>query len=287
MTPRPNAPAFDFRAPSGIAGQTIERVKSWFKAAVGLFHERWPQTANSQAQLSYVGDKAMTFGNAKTQIPKPSLAFDISLQGHSLPSFFIVERLTALKIALDMLGDAAEEVEDQALSAVEFSLCEMFIQEFFAAFGDSWFEQTSLQFAIEGCETAAHQSKRWPNKLILLEIHLQLSLPSGPCDLKWLVPQKMLEELLGQLDTVTPTDQTDHRPVLEQRCVEMDIQVAVELGSATLSVTQLADLAPGDVIMLQQKIDETLPVRVEDKTKYQAWPGRIGNQQAVQIAAVS
>jgi len=60
----------------------------------------------------------------------------------------------------------------------------------------------------------------------------------------------------------------------------------VTLGEATVTVGELLDLAVGDVIRLNTSTRQLLEVRVGEKTKFLARPGRIGGRLAVEIVEV-
>ena len=60
----------------------------------------------------------------------------------------------------------------------------------------------------------------------------------------------------------------------------------MSLGEATVTVGELLELAVGDVIRLSARTDGPLLVRVGDKTKFHAKPGRVGSRLAVEITEV-
>ena len=65
----------------------------------------------------------------------------------------------------------------------------------------------------------------------------------------------------------------------------MKVNMSVILGCAELSFNQMSNLAAGDVVMLDQKISDPLPVWVEDAEKFKAWPGKLGKSQAIKISS--
>jgi flagellar motor switch protein FliM len=57
----------------------------------------------------------------------------------------------------------------------------------------------------------------------------------------------------------------------------------IRLGQAKLHVSELLNLRPGDVVVLDQRVSEPLSIEVCGTRKYVGWPGRVGNRQAFQI----
>jgi flagellar motor switch protein FliM len=68
---------------------------------------------------------------------------------------------------------------------------------------------------------------------------------------------------------------------------EVPVDFSVILGTADLSLTQLARLAVGDMVILDQPVAEPLLASVGGDQKFRGWAGRVGNQQAYQIQSVT
>jgi flagellar motor switch protein FliM len=66
----------------------------------------------------------------------------------------------------------------------------------------------------------------------------------------------------------------------------MPVDLAVELGNASIRLRQLLSLQPGDVVPLQTRVGQPAIVPVMDKPKFTAHVGRIGNRFGVRVADV-
>ena len=66
---------------------------------------------------------------------------------------------------------------------------------------------------------------------------------------------------------------------------EMAVELTVLLGSAELSMRELAALRAGDVVVLHQKVDQPLDGLLAGTRKFRVWPGVIGDRAAVVIDA--
>jgi len=285
--PDPDIQLFDFKRPSGVAGETVEKMTTWFNAGFNLFQEKWSQIASTEGGLAFKSDMVMTFGNAKSQIPKPGIAFQVDVASNAFPTYIVLSTEQALLIALDMLGDDSQPDEPRPLSNVEFSLCEMFVQELIESMSVSWFEQDSLPFVLREIDHSPHQSKLWPAKTIMLSFTLEFAAVSGACQLDWLVPQKDLEGLLELEESKSHSSETDSQPALVRKAEDVSVEVSVNLGRTQVAVTDLANLSVGDIVVLKNKINEPLEIAVEKKVKFVGWPGRVGGQQAVKIGSVA
>jgi flagellar motor switch protein FliM len=63
----------------------------------------------------------------------------------------------------------------------------------------------------------------------------------------------------------------------------IDVELRVEAGAVDMKVSEVLDLAVGDVIRLRRPADKGMVVYAGDVPTYVATPGRNGNARAVQI----
>lgn len=70
---------------------------------------------------------------------------------------------------------------------------------------------------------------------------------------------------------------------LENRIQKAPLEVIVELGSTTITVSDLLGLEAGDVIQLNQRVEEPLVTYVDAMPKFYVQPGSIKGKLAVQI----
>ena len=66
----------------------------------------------------------------------------------------------------------------------------------------------------------------------------------------------------------------------------LPMDLTVVLGSAQLMLSQLTKLAPGDVIVLDQRVTHPLGAWLGGKKIMTGWPGRVGTRQAFQIKTI-
>lgn len=70
---------------------------------------------------------------------------------------------------------------------------------------------------------------------------------------------------------------------LKKKLHEAKLELAVELGRTQISVADFLQLAPGDILPLDQPIDAPLAIKIGHETKFTGQPGKKKNRMAVQI----
>ena len=66
----------------------------------------------------------------------------------------------------------------------------------------------------------------------------------------------------------------------------VDLNVTAQLGTAKVSINDLLNLELGDVIILDQKINEDITVNIGDAKAYKAKPGILGSKNGVEITDI-
>jgi flagellar motor switch protein FliM len=61
------------------------------------------------------------------------------------------------------------------------------------------------------------------------------------------------------------------------------LPVSVELGKTTISLSELAGLIVGDVLILENKVHEEYVIRVNEKIAFYGHPGLSHNHKAIKI----
>lgn len=74
---------------------------------------------------------------------------------------------------------------------------------------------------------------------------------------------------------------------LRKRFTDVPLSLASDLGSASITVSELLDLKAGDVIQLDRKVKDPLELKVEGVPKYLVTPGTLDNNYSLKIVAIN
>lgn len=156
-----------------------------------------------------------------------------------------------------------------------------------AVLQETWTGSTPLGLTVGDREP----SPRWTRLFVKAEQILQCTFTMrgsfGEQDWYWLAPYHTLHEVINRAGEDEPSLIQQEAPrKLEALVRELPIEVTVELGMVELSLSQLAGLAPGDLLILNQRVSEPLSVRVDNRMKFRGWPGRVGSRQSLQIESL-
>jgi flagellar motor switch protein FliM len=99
------------------------------------------------------------------------------------------------------------------------------------------------------------------------------------CRMRFGLPRAPFEALRAPIRAVQP----GRRAALAHAVTEMPMKLRVELGSAEMSLSELAALREGSVIPVDAAVDGSLLVRIGGRPKFRAIRGTVGQKLAVQL----
>lgn len=101
------------------------------------------------------------------------------------------------------------------------------------------------------------------------------------------IPMSNLESVKNKLLTTFQREQSDEdlsiKRILTENIKNIPVDFVVELGSATISAGDVMELTVGDIIPLDRRTDDLLPVIVAGERKYMAAPGVHRGNNAILI----
>ena len=268
--------AYDFRQPARLAEDVATSVGQWQKRIASLLPEKLSSHVPSlrcDAAPPEVGPPD------KVAPPHPLLAFRV-LVADAHETILGIHRPLAVTLVTAMLGESPETLcEDRELTLVEQSLFELVVRDLVELLDESG-QPLGISVKLIGGERRTQFIRLFPPNQSISMLKFQLDGDFGGALFCWTWPQGVLEALM---ESNEPPAASPHLPELAQR---MPFEVVVRLGSAHLTVQQLTQLKPGDIVVLDQPVAEPLVADIGGQEKLRVWPGREGHRLAVQVAEV-
>ena len=112
----------------------------------------------------------------------------------------------------------------------------------------------------------------------------QVEVPFSVCYPYALLKEQMMNSF-GNLNTNTQKEtlSTGQRLHFKNEMKQVNVQAKAMLGSTKIPIQKLLDLGEGDLIKLNQRIDEPLQIQVNNKLKMHGFPGMKSGNRAIKI----
>lgn len=281
--------AYNFRKPDRPAGSLEQRLGVWLRAAESLATDKGAALLPFRVEMALAGIEVLSPGEALARLPDAVVAYRVAFSGEPAAMLFVWPRPLALALVNGVLGDTPADLPaDRELTLVELSLCEYLMQGLaVSVLQETWSGATPLALTLEEREPSPRWSRLFVKAERLLQCTFTLRGPFGEQDWLWLLPYQAMHERISRADAAAQMLTRQDAPrKLEALVRELPVEMTVELGAAELPIAQLAALAAGDLLILDQRVGEPLSIRVDHRPKFRGWPGRVGSRQSVQIESL-
>jgi len=274
---------YNFRKPGRLNVALEQQIRSWIETACALATRRWRQDLPTPFELVLVDSETQRARPTLLSLQDEAVAHPLALR-QQLTTILAWPRPLVLAVVSTLLGDALTELpENRELTAVDESLFEFFLRDMlFPSFVETWSGQIPIRPELGEKIQHPRWSKIYQPEDNLLIVNLAIKGAFGEHPWRWLIP---LGQLSGSWRDNTDGEQdTANTPErLATHIQELPVELCVKLGIANLPLSQLAHLQIGDVILLDQAVNQPLSIEIEGEAKLTGWPGKLGNRQAFRI----
>lgn len=178
------------------------------------------------------------------------------------------------------------------LTEIETRIMTQLFQRTLDSFQEAWSSVIELDPVMQEIEVNPQFLQMVsPNEtVVVISLSTTIAETSGMINL--CLPHVVLEEVLPKLSVhywmqeKKKLREPGEEKAIEEKVREASLLLQAELGRSSISIEEFLHLNIGDVIELNQSINEPLVVMVGGESKYYAQPGKIKNQIAVQVTEI-
>lgn len=273
---------YDFRKASPGDDNALAFAQWISKTCVALT-ARWVKL--STTSISFAPSDLITrpYGELIKDIDTSNVVFTNAIGEKQIKSYWHMSSADFFLILAELL-DLPEEMEtpEREPTQIELGCVAKFIDQFAAASGESWPGEIVLDIERQETTTNPKRMRMFGQREFVSCVNVTCKIPRGEFQLNWVLPKKEIADLLK---TIVMTNGNSETNSPEEVVMAMPVEVVAELGSANWKMSDLANLNVGDVIVLNQRIDEPVKLKVNERAYFEGWPGKAGIRQALEIAA--
>ncbi|MGE5701207.1 MAG: flagellar motor switch protein FliM [Clostridia bacterium] len=189
-------------------------------------------------------------------------------------------------------GQGAIPEKMGALTEIENTVMERVFSKALDSFHEAWKQIIEIDPYLEVLEmNPQFMQIVSPNEIVaVISLSTKIGDTTGMINicLPHVVLEPIMPKLSGQYWFSTQRRTRDEREemVLQEKIKTAKLPIIAELGTATINVGEFLSLSKGDVIQLDQLIDNKLSIKVGDRIKFRGQPGTAKGRLAVQIDEV-
>ncbi|WP_044893762.1 flagellar motor switch protein FliM [Bacillus alveayuensis] len=184
-------------------------------------------------------------------------------------------------------GSSINKVDN--LTEIETKIMSNLFEKAFSNLRDAWESVAEIDPVLTEFEVNPQflQMVSPNDTVVVISLNTQVADSSGMINI--CIPHMVLEPIMPRLSVHywMQTQQKERIPqeieALEKRIKLAQLPIIAELGTSTITIQEFLQLGVGDVIQLDQTIQQPLIVKIGGIPKYIAQPGKVNKRLAVQI----
>ncbi len=291
--------SFDFRFNKRLdkfSNNQLQTLRTLHENFTRLLNNSLSVYLRTRVEASIVSIEQISYGDFIASIGIPSILSIFSMD--PLPGSGIVQvDLNLVFSIIDRLlggpGWFPQKLRD--LTDIERTLMQRFMARMLNSYRESWNYLLTLSLKIEALDSNPQFIPRIiPLDQIVAYVSMELKVGDMAGVMNFCLPYLVMQSISTQLTDFqwSPTVMAGRGMTEEDiqqlgRNVEKAaVDVQVELGRTNVSLRDLVALQPGDVILFDKPTDAPLVARVNDRDKFQVYPGVHKDRLAVQVADI-
>lgn len=277
----------DLLKPNRLAREQLRGMERFFESAGKMLSATISDKLRLDTRCDCVAVEQQRFGAWIEQLPGPVAIYVVKMEPFKSPVLFTVSTSLLYGAVDRILGGSGRITKvPKDFTQAEFTVADAMVGPCLDRVVESLADVMPMKWSIESRFCNPSMAQIMPSQDVVLSVYFQAAGEFLIGDLRLLMPFASLEPHLDKFsrDTVTRLDPGAMRETMGRTVGAVPLDLAVELGSARITLRQLLQLQAGDVVSLDARFGGQAVLPVQGRPKFRGQVGRIGNRLAFQIA---
>lgn len=286
---------YDFVRPNKLSGEqlrSLQRMHEGIAQSITMVLSTYLRL-NLEVNIISLGE--LTFEVFRNSLPNPTVINVLSMAPMHERGLATMDIKLAFSLIDRMLGGPGKPLDKtRALTTIEQSLLDNVVSRFLEQLATGWRELVAFTPVVEAREMDPQFVQVIPSSEMVLVATFSLTAPGEiePGELCFCIPFISLEGMMSQLGNqfrfaaMRRTQTPSQRKHLDHVVKHSTLPVCTVLGTTTLTVGEVMDMQPGDVLVLDQRTEAKLTGSIAGTERLIGHAGRIGKHAAFQVDKV-
>ncbi|MEC9362952.1 MAG: flagellar motor switch protein FliM [Sinimarinibacterium flocculans] len=294
-TPPPPAPGeartFDFTSQDRIIRGRMPTLEMINERFARLFRISLFNMLRRSPELTVVGIETAKFSEYTHSLYVPTNLNLVRVKPLRGTALVVFEPRLVFSVVENFFGGDGRlntKIEGREFTPTEMRVIQLLLRQTFADMQEAWSPVMKMDFEYLNSEVNPHFANIVAPSEIVVVSKFKIELEGGGGHIHVTLPYSMIEPIRELLDAGIQSDRVEKDErwgvALREQVKDAEVELSSELARATISLRQLAQLKPGDVIPVT--LPKTLQLCVEDLPLYRGSFGVANGHNAIRITDV-
>jgi len=284
---------YDFRRPDKFSKDQMRTLQMLHDNCGRLATTALSTQLRAMTQVAVMSVEQMTYDEFIAQAANPTVLAVFASEPLTGNGMIEIEPGIAFAFIDRIFGGPGNGIDKaRPMTDIEHSVIDRLTRAFLGCVRESWRYIVELQPRVEAVEHNPLFAQVASANDIVVTVTFTVTLGERAGSIRLCLPYLMLEPLMSKLSAhhwfsrSQVRARADLHRVLQQRVEDAPVTLVAQLGRAMLTLHELLELKPGDVIKLDRHCGGETEIQVGGDVRFRGSPGLVGKRLAVQITAV-
>lgn len=253
----------------------------------------WTGMLREAIDFIVAGTQVIKFGEFLKKVPMPSSLNVFHMHPLRGSALFVMDASLVYLIVDYFFGGKGQtdvKPEGRDFTPVQLRIIKKLLAHSLADLGMSWHAVLPIKVEYVRSESKPQFAMVVTASEIVVVVTIQVLMGDTTRDMFLVYPYAMLEPIKEKLYSGLVSDQVEQDSSwtlkFRSKLQECSLPIAVRLGTTTVTVRDVLNFAPGDVIVLDQRPGDPLDCYIEGYLKFQGSPGVYKGSHACRVTRV-
>ena len=242
-----------------------------------------------RADVNPISIDMSKFGDFMRSLPVPTSINIFKLDPLRGNAILVVDSRLVFAMVESFFGGAGSQpkIEGRDFTPIEQAIINRVVRIALENMEESWQPVHEVHIELVRSEVNPQFAAIVPPSDVVIVVTFEVELENAIGSLIVCLPYATIEPIRTKLYASFQTErlEVDHAWIsrFKERLMETPVEMLVRFGRSQITGRQLLSLKPGDIIMLENDVDELLEAEIQGVRKFQGIPGLVKSNKAFQI----
>lgn len=286
----PSVEVYDFSMPAGPVHLRLPALGIINERLVGLLRTNLQVAGRSVIDVNLSSTETVKFSNFYLSLPMPSSLNIFSIEPLRGFSLIVLEGPLVFSFVDSLFGGKGVshvKFEGRLFTKIETKIVEKIVKIILSDFQKAWLDVYEINAVFIRSEMDPQfVGIGTPDDLVIVNKY-EVQLENGNGFVTICIPYSSIKPIKEKLKNKFRREKMDidkrWKRYIQERIQEMTVELSCTMGMAKINGGDLLSMKVDDVIMLDQKLGNSVIVNVENIPKFKGYPGACNKKKAVKI----